>query len=104
MKCKKLLAYLKITIKNDSHIFDEVYTFVKPSILYLPYNLVLNVCNISNCKITISVKNLNTDVIETKTLHLNCDNEVKFIIKNSDEDIIVNVKLCDIKTLKPCCK
>ncbi|MEG2322236.1 MAG: hypothetical protein RSB71_01980 [Bacilli bacterium] len=97
----KKLAYLKVKVKNENDEFCELYTFLEPTILYLPYDLIIKIEVIEKNKICLIVTSLgeNKKII----LSLNCPSD-KVVIKNSCGEVILCLKLCAINILKPCYK
>ncbi|MEG0826124.1 MAG: hypothetical protein RR404_01505 [Bacilli bacterium] len=100
----KKLAYLKIKIKHLDNEFCELYTFQKPTILYLPEGLILNVKSIEKYKICLIINSkFDEEIHQTVVLSL-CDvQSKKIVLKCESGTIIICLKLCAINILKPCC-
>ncbi|MEG1457376.1 MAG: hypothetical protein RSC57_02140 [Bacilli bacterium] len=97
----KTLAYLKIKIKNDLNIFKETYTFLSPTVLYLPNDLILNIKKIYINKICIEI--IHKDICIKKVILTICKKPCKKItIPCQCGNIILYLNLLAINTLKPC--
>ncbi|MEG0994511.1 MAG: hypothetical protein RSE91_00875 [Bacilli bacterium] len=101
---KKKLAYLNIKIHNCSDVFNETYTFLKPTVLYLPHNLILNIKTITCDKICIILTRSCQNNFRKEIILSLCDKTKKIVITDECHKITICLSLCQITKLIPHCK
>lgn len=101
----KKLAYLQVKVEPCSNNFCEVYTFLKPTVLYLPKGFIIHINSIERESICLVIKNLfNPEFCQKVVLSL-CECATKKIVVEIDcKKVVLCLKLCAINILKPCYK
>ncbi|MEG0826611.1 MAG: hypothetical protein RR404_03995, partial [Bacilli bacterium] len=79
MQIKKL-AYLKVKVVDSCREFCELYTFLKPTTLYLPHNLIVNVDIIDKNKICLIITSENNKELHEKVVLSLCESNTKKIV------------------------
>ncbi|MEG1597438.1 MAG: hypothetical protein RR359_04100 [Bacilli bacterium] len=99
----KKLAYLNVKVTKSCDEFCEQYTFVKPTVLYLPHNMILKIESIEKNRICLILLNQNNPEFCKKITLTLCDCSIKVVIPSCCcEKIIICLKLDEINLLKPC--
>ncbi|MEG0026412.1 MAG: hypothetical protein RR847_04470 [Bacilli bacterium] len=100
----KKLAYLKIKLIHSNDEFCETYTFLKPTVLYLPHGLIITIKEIEKNKLCLIVTSYTDNTLcEKVTLSL-CGKRSKKIIIDGCYPTTLCLKLDEINILKPCYK
>lgn len=103
----KNLAYLEITIKEKgtNKKFCELYTFLKETSLYLPFDLLLNVGKMDKEKIFLCLMSTSEAQVQEEMILSMCGPcSIKLPVCVNHKFYSVFIKLCQINYLKPCCR